>query len=227
MLVIAVLAYPVWRVVRLHLNVMSLLWNSDYASCYVLPETVARFGSDGTPRSPQPGRGCPWWFGLLTARLPLHRQLWEIMPTVLFLASAALVGWSVAQVSSRRAGIYAGVMVAAASPWALAVFMAPVAHNTVYPMTALLAVYLLWQLRHESPSLWVRIGAPLAMAVLLGISISSDKLLIVTGAVPLAIVAVLAILQRDRGSRLWGVSMLATVVVGGAHLDRDVRGHEG
>jgi hypothetical protein len=212
-LAIAVLAYVVWFVVRLHLNITSLLWNSDYASGYVLPETVARFGSGGHTVISTTGAWLPLWFGLLTARLPLHRELWEITPTVLFLISAGLVGWSVSQVSSRRAGIYAGVMVAAASPFALAVFMAPVAHNTVYPMTALLPVYLLWQLRHESQLRPVRFGVPLAVALLLGITISSDKLLIVTGAVPMATVAVLAMLQRSHPTRVWGVWTLATVAV--------------
>jgi hypothetical protein len=212
-LAVAVLAYAVWFVIRLHLNITSLLWNSDYASGYVLPETVARFGSGGHTVISTTGAWLPLWFGLLTARLPLHRELWEITPTVLFLVSAALVGWSVSLVSSRRAGLYAAVIVATASPFALAVFMAPVAHNTVYPMTALLPVYLLWQLRHEAQSRRVRFGVPLAMALLLGTTISSDKLLIVTGAVPMAIVAVLAILQRGRGTRLWGVWTLATLVM--------------
>src|SRR6202453_371129 len=96
--------YLVLFVVRFTGNVAAINWVSDYASGYALAETLVRTGSGGHTVISTTGAWAPLWFGLLTARLPLHRQLWEIAPTVLFLATAFTIGWSVAQLAGRQGG---------------------------------------------------------------------------------------------------------------------------
>ena len=157
------------------------------------------------------GAYLPLWFGLLTARLPLHRQLWEIVPCLLFLATASTIGWSVAQVASRRAAVLATLIVLVASPWALAFFIAPVAHNTVYPTTALLGAYLIWLTRADRRRRSVSLVVPVLATVGLGVCIASDALLIVTGVIPFAVTAVLVAVRRNRRSDPLVLSALATV----------------
>ena len=153
----------------------------------------------------------PLWFGLLTAELPLHRQVWEIAPTLLLFASALMIGWSVAQVATRRAAVLASLIVVIASPWALAFFMAP-AHNVVYPATALVGVYLIWLARGQGRGRTSTLGVPLLGALVVGACVASDALFIVTGLIPLAFTAIVIGLQRDRSSRRVALSALTTAV---------------
>jgi hypothetical protein len=203
--------YIVVFVLQLPRNIGQLGWVSDFASCFILPETLVKSGTGGHTLLSTTGAYLPLWFGLLTAKLPLHRQLWEIGPTLLLLASALTIGWSVAQVACRRAAVLAMLIVLVASPWALAFFMAP-AHNTVYPATALLGAYLIWLTRAPRRRRVINLAVPVFAAVVLGACVASDALFIVTGVIPFAITAIAFGLQRDRHSRLLAVSALATVV---------------
>ncbi len=203
--------YVVVFVLQLPRNIGQLGWVSDYASGYTLPETLVRSGTGGHTLVSTTGAYLPLWFGLLTARLPLHRQLWEIVPCLLFLATASTIGWSVAQVASRRAAVLATLIVLVASPWALAFFIAPVAHNTVYPTTALLGAYLIWLTRGDRRRRSVSLVVPVLATVGLGVCIASDALLIVTGVIPFAVTAVLVAVRRNRRSDPLVLSALATV----------------
>ena len=94
------------------------------------------------------GQWVPLWFGLLTASLPLHRELWGVAPTLLFAgvcAGGGLVGRAAGGPPRGACSQCCSALVA--SPLALAFFMAAVAHNTVYPCTALLGAYLIWLTR--------------------------------------------------------------------------------
>jgi hypothetical protein len=203
--------YCTYFVVRLGDSLGALMWNSDYASGYTLTQTVAQFGSGGHTVISTTGAWAPLWFGILTAHLPFRRQLWEISPTLLFAATAAVIGWSTARVAGRAAAKNALMMILLASPWSLAIFMAPVAHNTVYPTTALVGAYLPVLLRRRTRSRLAAAALPAAAALALGIAIASDQLVIVTGVAPLVLVAVLAVMQRNRRTRVAGGYALATV----------------
>jgi hypothetical protein len=199
--------------VQLPHNLWVIGWNSDYASGFTLPTTLVKAGTGGNTVLSTTGAYVPLWFGLLTATLPLHRQLWEIAPTGLFVLTALTVGWSVAQVASRRAGALAALLILVASPRALYIFMAPVAHNTVYPVTALLGAYLVWLARGEGRGRVTTWALPPLAGVALGACIASDALLIATGVVPFALTAMLAALRRDRRSRVIAASALTTAIV--------------
>ncbi len=206
-------AYVVVFVVDLHRNLTEIAWDPDYASAFTLPETLAVTGARGNTVISSSGQWVSVLFGLLTARLPLHRQLWEIVPTLLFVATALIVGSSVARLAGRRAAILAVLLAVIASPLALAFFMAPNAHNAVYPLTALLGAYILWLARGEGrrPALaWI--VPPLAGAAL-GVCLAGDVLLIATAIVPLVAAAVLAGIQPGRRPRVLALSALSTVAV--------------
>jgi hypothetical protein len=200
-------------VVELPHNIWTLGWNSDFASGFTIPTTVVKTGTGGHTVLGYTGAYVPLWFGLLTAILPLHRQLWEIVPTGLLLVTALAVGWSVAQVANRRAAILAVLMILVAAPRALYLFMAAVSHNVVYPGTALLGAYLVWLAREDERGRVKAFVVPLLASVALGVCVASDFLLVVTGVAPLAVTAILAGLRRGRHSTQVAVDALTTAVV--------------
>jgi len=207
-------AYLVLFVVKLPHNVTALGWNPDVASAFVLPETLVRTGTGGHTVLASAGQWVPLWFGLLTASLPLHRELWGIAPTLDFLASALIVGWSVKQLAGARAAALAVLIGLVASPIALTFFMAPFSHNTVYPCTALVGAYLVWLARAaHRRGLAVKLAAPPALGVAIGTCLASDFLLAATAVIPLTFTAIVACTQRERRSRLVALSALTTVAV--------------
>jgi hypothetical protein len=204
--------YVVVFVTQLPHNITALSWDSDYASEFTIPETLARAGTTGNIVMASAGQWVPLWFGLLTARLPLHRELWGIAPTLLFVTTALTVGWSVSQLAGRRAAILAVLMILIASPFALAFFMAP-AHTTVYPCTALLGAYLIWLAQGRRRRRLPAVTVPPVVGVLVGTCVASDLLLAASALVPLTVTALLAGARRDRRSRLVALSALVTVAV--------------
>jgi hypothetical protein len=205
--------YIVVFVLQLPHDITEVAWDSDYASGFTIPETLVRTGSGGNTVLASAGQWVPLWFGLLTARLPLHRELWEVTPTLLFIASALIVGWSVAQVADRRAAILSVLIAVIASPLALAFFLAAVAHNTVYPCTALLGAYLIWLTRGTGRRRLSTLAVPPLLGIVIGACLASDLLLAATGVIPLAITAILTGIRRERRSRIIALSAIATIAV--------------
>jgi hypothetical protein len=222
-------AYLVLFILRFPHNVTALGWNPDVGSAFVMPETLVRTGTGGQTVMASAGQWVPLWFGLLTARLPLHRALWDVAPTLDFVATALIVGWSVAQLASRRAATLAVLIGLVASPLALLFFMAPFSHNTVYPCTALLGAYLIWLTRGQGRRRLTTVLVPPVMGVGIGTCVASDLLLAATAVIPLTLTAILAGAQRDRRSRLLALSALSTaaVVVPVAKLTSSIMKSEG
>jgi hypothetical protein len=206
-------AYIVVFVVRLPHIVTELYWDSDYASGFTIPETLVKTGLNGHIVMASSGQWVSLWFGLLTGRLPLHRQLWEIAPVAAFLAGVLTVGWTVWRVADRRAAVLAVLIGAVASPLALAFFLAGETHNSAYLCTALLGAYLVWLARGEGRALAIAVAVPPLVGVVVGVCLASDLLLAATGLIPLTVTALLAGLRRERRSRLIALSALATLAV--------------
>ncbi len=118
-----------------------------------------------------------------------------------------------AQVANRRAATLAALLILVAPPRALYVFMTPVAHNTVYPATALLGAYLVRLARGAERARRMTWGLPPIAGIVLGACIASDALLIVTGVIPFVLTAILCGLQRGRRSRIIAASALTRAVV--------------
>jgi hypothetical protein len=205
--------YLIVFVVGLPHNIAELGWNSSVGSAFVMPETLARTGTDGLAVMGSTGQWVALWFGLATAGLPLHRELWGVAPTLLFVATALIVGWSVLRVSGRRAALLAVLIGLLASSPALGFLMAPFSHNVVFPCTALLGAYLVWLARGAGRSRLVAFAVPPLLGVIAGTCLSSDILLASTAMVPLAITAILAGMRGDRRARIVALSALTTVVV--------------
>lgn len=207
-------AYLIVLAVKLPHIVSELYWDSDYASGFTIPETLARTGLEGHHMvMASSGQWVSLWFGLLTVWLPLHRQVWEIAPAIVFWAAALIVGWTVAQVAGRRAGVLAALLGLVASPLALAFFIAGVTHNSAYLCTALIGAYLVWLARGQGRPRALALTAPPLVGLIAGVCLASDLLLAVTGLIPLAVAAVLSGLRRERRSRLIALSCLVTVAV--------------
>jgi len=206
-------AYLLLYVVEAPRLVGQLQWNASVASAYVMPPTLVKSGTGGTAVMGSVGDWVPLWFGLLSTSWPLHRELWGAMPTLLFVASALTVGWSVRQVADRRAAVLAALIGLVVSPLALAFLMSPFSHNVVYPCTALLGAYLIWLARGAGRSRVTAIVVPPALGVIVGTCVASDALLAATGVIPLAITALLTGLRRERRSNVVALSALTTAVV--------------
>jgi hypothetical protein len=205
--------YLVVFLVQIPQNIRSIEWLSDYSSGFTVVETLIKTGTGGHTVLSFSGQYLPMWFGLLTAKLPLHRELWGIAPTLVFVASALLIGWTVAQLSTRWAGLLATLLVVVASPRALSFFMAGNAHNTVWLSTALLGVYLIWLTRAEGRKRATTLAVPPLAGIALGLCLGSDFLVGAAAAIPLALTGVAAGLRRGRASRRIAVSALSTAAV--------------
>jgi hypothetical protein len=206
-------AYLLLFVAKLPHDIRALGWNPDVGSAFAIPETVSRTGTDGFTVMASAGQWVPLWFGLLTARLPLHRELWGVAPTLDFVATALIVGWSVRQVADRRTAALAVLIGLVASPIALTFFMASFSHNTVYPCTALLGAYLIWLTRTAGRRKLTAIAVPPILGIAIGACLASDLLLAATAVIPLTLTAILAATQRDRRSRLLALSALTTAAI--------------
>jgi hypothetical protein len=206
-------AFLVLFIAHLPRNITELAWDSDYASAFTMPETLVHTGTGGNTVMASSGQWVPLWFGLLTARLPLHRQLWGVAPTLSFLLTSFAVSWSVAQVAGRRAAVLAFLLSVVASSLALAFLMAPFAHNTVFPCSALLGVYLIWLARGQGRHLLVALIVPPLAGLALGACLASDLLVAPAALVPLGFTAILTGMRRERRSRILALSALVTTAV--------------
>jgi hypothetical protein len=204
--------YLIVFLVELPHNITALSWNADYASEFVLPESLVKTGTSGNMVMASAGQWVPLWFGLLTTTLPLHRELWGVAPTALFVTAALVVGWSVSRIAPRRAAVLSVLLCLVASPLALAFFLAP-AHTTVYISTALLGAYLVWLARARERGRLLTFAVPPLVGVAIGTCLASDTLGAATAVVPLCLTAILAGLRRERRSRIVALSALATVAV--------------
>jgi hypothetical protein len=204
-------AYAIVFVARFPHNISEITWNADYSAYFVLFETFGRTGPAGHTIISSSGQWVTLWFGMLTARLPLHRELWSAAPTLSLVAAALLVGWSVAQISIRRAAILAVLIVVVASPPAWSFFMAMGAHGTAYLCTALLGAYLVYLTR--GPGRLMTFLLPPAAGIVAGVCLASDLLLASAAVIPLGVTALVASLTRDRRSRVVGLSAFVTVGV--------------
>jgi hypothetical protein len=205
--------YVVVLVVQIPRDIAQLGWDSSVGSGFVMSETLVKTGTGGFTLMGSTGQWAPLWFGLLTATLPLHRELWGIAPTLLFVATALTVAWSVLQLADRRAALLALLIGLAASPLSLSFLMAPFSHNVVYPCTALLGAYLIWLARGEGRRRLVAFAVPPILGVVIGVCLASDVLLATTAVIPLALTAVLAGVRRERRSRVVSLSALSTIAV--------------
>jgi len=195
------LAVFLWKLPRL---IDRLYWDSDAAVALVIADTHNR----GTTILGHYGWFTNFWFTQITRPLPFHREIWEYMPYVVFLATMALLSW----ISWRVAGAWAAAMTATAAV-SVSPFLAYVAasinfHSTTWAGTAVLAGFAFWLCRQESDARKA-IGT-LVMAFFAGFTLASDHLSAVTALIPLAGAGVLVLLRRE--SRVAGGAMVTVAL---------------
>ncbi|MFL5828775.1 MAG: hypothetical protein ACJ76X_02560 [Solirubrobacteraceae bacterium] len=215
-------AYLVLLLVRFPTLIGWLGSQGDYASAYVLTDTISHGHSGQVVMSTQ-GGWVSLWFGLATHGLSFHRILWEISPALLSLATAGLIGFSVARLATRTAGVLTFALIVAASPTGLLNFTAPWAHNATLLGAALLGGFLAWLHGGDGGPRGVKglTFAVLALSALVGAFLASDQLLVAEGIMPFLIAGlVLAFRARDWRSVFPVVAVVAGTVAVSSLISR-------
>ncbi|HZS13193.1 MAG TPA: hypothetical protein VFC09_01215 [Candidatus Dormibacteraeota bacterium] len=151
------------------------------------------------------------WFDELTRSLPGHREIWQAMPFVLSLLGLLLLAFTVQRLRGWRAALITLGIGIATPPLLLVPLLAQAYHSTTFVNGIVLAALLVWLCRRP------RVTAPHVVvvvslaAVVTGLDVASDPLLLVTGVAPFVAAAVL-VLWRHRVRRAAEV----LVAVGGA-----------
>jgi hypothetical protein len=192
--------------------------NADAASAPVLG-SLAGHGSGAIVLG-----NLPWYstllFELTTRELPLHRQLWELAPYAMTLASVAFIAWSLWRIAGRWAALLAAAVLLCASPQLLLLLFSLNDHSPTWFTLALLGA---WAVALQygtlprgrwAPPLLLSVGV--LIAVIAGCNAASDRLAVVGGLIPLALSGVVAWRRYPSPrSRAAAAGALATAVLAG------------
>jgi hypothetical protein len=215
--------YAVILVVTLRSVIAAIYVNADIASAPAMGELVGR-----APRGAEVVLGnIPWytalWFEELTHGLPLHRPLWELTPWVLGLIGIGLVGWATARVAGRWAGWIVAVTCGCAGAALLPLQFAWGVHAVSYVHIFILGAALVplamtpgW----VGGRPWRHIALLALIAVLTGLGVASDQLVIVGGLVPFVVAgAVLAYVSpREDLWRVVGSVLSVPIIAAGVAI---------
>lgn len=190
----------------------ALTWDSDSASGFDVAESLALREDNGPVKLTTSGQFVSLWFGLLTARLPLHRELWMAAPWLAYVGTCALVALSVKRIATRSAAVLTFVLLLAASPRVLFLTARGVTHTPTYLGCAVLGCYVVWTFGPRRSGR-VTTAASLFTAVVVGVLVASDPLLVATGVAGLvAALVALAVVVPERRS----TAAVALIVLVGA-----------
>jgi len=164
------------------------------------------------------------WFDELTRALPGHRTIWQAMPYVLSLLGLLLLAATVQRLAGWRGAVVTLGIGIATPPLLLLPLLAQAFHSTTFVNGIVLGALLVWLARRP------RIVAPhvlavcAVVAVVTGLDVASDPLLLVTGVAPFVAAAAL-VAWRRRGRRsvevlaaAGGAAVVALAVAGGTVL---------
>ena len=208
-------AYGTVMAVNLRAIVFQLYWNSDLVSPVVLAESWAALPVPKTMAlSAQPTLTTIGAM-VLTSSLPGHRTVWALATYALVLAGVALL----AATSWRLAGRWAGLMTltiagCVAAPL-MQVVVPPANHSVTLFNTIVLAALTAFVYRRDRlPSSALLLACAVLIGIITGMNAASDGLLVVTGVLPLVIVALtmLALHPGRRSLSLAGLAAITAVV---------------
>jgi hypothetical protein len=148
-----------------------------------------------------------------TEWLPFYREVWEVMPPALWLASLGVVVWAAWRTFGNRAAVLTGVLGFCVSPNLLYLLFSSSHHTwTLYSsaIACALMVFLTTQ-THMGVRGWT---VAVASALVLGVALASDRLVLLGAIGPLLLVgAGVAIRHPTRQGRMVGL-VAGGVVVG-------------
>jgi hypothetical protein len=156
----------------------------DHASTPVIAQFFGSRGSGDVTLG-----NYPWLESLFAERwtrgLPDHRTIWEVGPFLLYLAAAAVVGWSVARTVSPRAGLFITLALLVPAAPVISDLAAPALRGTSFAHTVLLSAFLITLPRvARAGAGWLALwSAGLALTLAPGVA-SDPVLLLAWGVVP-------------------------------------------
>lgn len=193
---------------------------SDSVGPMVIAESLSGGGRHGTVSMGNAAHYTTLWFDELTRALPGHRTLWEAMPYVLSLLGLLLLAWTVQRLAGWRGALVTLGIGIATPPLLLLPLLAQAFHSTTFVNGILLAATLVWLARRPRVTAPHVVAVAALVAVVTGLDVASDPLLLVTGVAPLLAAAAL-VAWRLRGRRsvetlvaVGGVSVVALAVAG-------------
>jgi hypothetical protein len=209
--------YLVTLIARAGRLIAAVYLDADLASAPVIGELL---------RGSAPGRvvflgHMPWFstlmFELATRWLPLHREVWELAPFAMALASAVLVAWGVGRLAGRWAGAMAAVIGVCLGPSALAWLLALDDHSPTWFSFCVLGALLVLL---YAPPRWLGTPVKVVLVVVVGgvvgANAASDSILPVAGLLPFVAAAAGAWwLARERAAGMAALWVFATAVVSG------------
>lgn len=160
------------------------------------------------------------WFDEATRGLAHHRAIWEAMPYVAALLGLLILVETVRRLAGRQAALVCLAIGIATPPLLLLPQFAQAFHGLTVLNGIVLGALLVWLARTPRPTAVHVLAGAEAIAVLTGLGLASDLLLLVTGILPFALaLVVLAWHRRDRRGRellvVGGAVVLVSVVAGG------------
>lgn len=179
--------YAVLLVRSLGSVVRAIYLNGDIAAAPVIGELIGR-----APRGASVVLGnIPWytalWFEQLTHGLPDHRQIWEIAPWIITLIGIVILAWATERIAGRWAAVIVAVACACAGPNLLPLQFAWSVHAVSYvhicvlgASVALVATSSGW----IGGRPWAHVAVLAVVALVTGLGIASDNLVVVAGLVP-------------------------------------------
>jgi hypothetical protein len=151
------------------------------------------------------------WFDELTRGLPAHRTIWQAMPYVLSLLGLLLLAETVRLLIGWRGGLVALAIGIATPPLLLVPLLAQAYHSTTFVNGIALAALLVWLARRPRLRSARVVVVAASVAIVTGLDVASDPLLLVTGVAPFAAAALL-VAWRNREGR----AVETLVAAGGA-----------
>jgi hypothetical protein len=214
--------FGVWLVLRLGAVQDWFYRNSDNSSALVLAELLDKRGPGDVVLGDYLWLE-PLYALHLTRWLPAHREVWEAAPFVLYGATLALIGWTVARTTSRRLGLAVALAMAAPTPIVLQYLTSPNSHAHSLLHAVILAGFLIALPQvatagRTKAGLWA-----VGLAITLAPGAASDPILLVAGVLPFLLAVGLGWRLRllPRGASLLaaaaclagtGIGLLSTIV---------------
>lgn len=209
----AALAFLVLLATRFRAVIATLYLNGDTASAPVIAELLPqRAGSQvvlGDYRWLE-----PLYLMRVTSVLPGHRQVWIVLPLLLFAVALAATTWAVRRAAGPGRAALAFAVLACPAPVVLAQIGVLNAHGPVLFHAALLAAalvaFVVFGAAWSAPRLII---ASLALALVTAPGVAGEQLLIPAGLVPVVIAAGALRATRVIG---WRVTAALVCAMGGA-----------